>query len=436
MKFFYFFAIILCVKTFAFSTNIKINPDSLTKKTKVKNNRIKHIKEYTFKLNLNNNYKDIEDLKPYLEDKKIIFLGESFHRIKEYNQIKVKIIKYLVNELGFEIVLFESGLWESYITNYFKDSLSQSEILNNAIYPLWHTSHIKDLISFIKEKEIDFGGFDYQSTFTYGQSLTKKYFEKIDKPIANEILRADSLYGIYFGIISKIAVTRKHKVNKNNIFTRDSLKQVCNANYLNLIDSMCKIKYKFNDTIFYNSFMFNLKNKLNVINNLSKYFQFSYIKKHSLYRDEVMAYNFEYLVNNIYRDKKIIVWAHNSHIAKMPEYFNTIKLDQIYRIGLYMYSGRRTISLYGDSIINLKKPHPNSIEEIIHNSGYNITFVDFLRHTQKNKYNSWMFNKIPSFVSGTQKQKIIPKKCYEGVILINDVNPSELDNSWRQCIKE
>ena len=93
-------------------------------------------------------------------------------------------------------------------------------------------------------------------------------------------------------------------------------------------------------------------------------------------------------------------------------------------------------NLNTNSIINLKKPHPNSIEEIIHNSGYNITFVDFLRHTQKNKYNSWMFNKIPSFVSGTQKQKIIPKKCYEGVILINDVNPSELDNSWRQCIKE
>ncbi|MCY8918823.1 hypothetical protein MOE20_20605 [Bacillus atrophaeus] len=53
--------------------------------------------------------KDLRFLKNVLKDKRIVQLGETTHGAAEMNQTKVRLIKYLHEHLGYDVIAFESG---------------------------------------------------------------------------------------------------------------------------------------------------------------------------------------------------------------------------------------------------------------------------------------------------------------------------------------
>ena len=55
-------------------------------------------------------FKDLEFLKPLLIDKRLVYLGENTHGAAEYSSSKVRLIQYLHQELGYDVIAFESGL--------------------------------------------------------------------------------------------------------------------------------------------------------------------------------------------------------------------------------------------------------------------------------------------------------------------------------------
>ncbi len=54
--------------------------------------------------------RDLHFLEDLIAVKTLIQLGENSHGIKGYNQLKVRIIKYLHKELNFNVIAFESGM--------------------------------------------------------------------------------------------------------------------------------------------------------------------------------------------------------------------------------------------------------------------------------------------------------------------------------------
>lgn len=59
-------------------------------------------------------YQDLQFLKPLLEGKRIVQLGESGHGVAEFNLAKVRLTKFLHKEMGFDVIAFESPLYECY----------------------------------------------------------------------------------------------------------------------------------------------------------------------------------------------------------------------------------------------------------------------------------------------------------------------------------
>jgi erythromycin esterase len=49
-------------------------------------------------------------LKEQLAGQRIVQLGESSHGVREFNLLKVRLIKYMHKELGFNVLAFESGM--------------------------------------------------------------------------------------------------------------------------------------------------------------------------------------------------------------------------------------------------------------------------------------------------------------------------------------
>jgi hypothetical protein len=57
-------------------------------------------------------YEDLKFLDDRLSGVRLVQLGESGHGVREFSQAKIRLIKYLHEHLGFDVIAFESGLYE------------------------------------------------------------------------------------------------------------------------------------------------------------------------------------------------------------------------------------------------------------------------------------------------------------------------------------
>ncbi len=79
-------------------------------------------------------YDDLEFLKDVLKDKKIVLLGEQIHYDGTTLLAKTRLVKYLHDSLGFDVLFFESGLYDIWLMS---DTASKMSIPVNPRMGLW-----------------------------------------------------------------------------------------------------------------------------------------------------------------------------------------------------------------------------------------------------------------------------------------------------------
>ena len=140
-------------------------------------------------------FSDLKFLPNYLQNKKIIQLGESTHGAKEFNKMKVRLIKYLHQELNFNVLAFESSVFACFYAYANKLDEGPTKLMRNSIFGVWYTEEVKELFSYIIETQktknpLILVGFDIQPSglASYQRpEFLKTVFEKIS------IEKADSL---------------------------------------------------------------------------------------------------------------------------------------------------------------------------------------------------------------------------------------------------
>ena len=76
-------------------------------------------------------FKDLTALRESLKDVEIIALGEQSHGLGEVFNAKTELVKFLHKELGFDLVLFESGYGDGALAWERFDSLSAIEFTSS-----------------------------------------------------------------------------------------------------------------------------------------------------------------------------------------------------------------------------------------------------------------------------------------------------------------
>ena len=131
------------------------------------------------------NYSDLHFLKKSLQGKRMVLLGESSHGAAEFYRMKVRIVKFLVQEMGFEVVAFESGMFECWRANSILDQKSPEYLTKKCmIWELFANQEMVSLFSFAKIRRkknlpIVLAGFDSE---TVGLSSQTTRFEFSDRP--------------------------------------------------------------------------------------------------------------------------------------------------------------------------------------------------------------------------------------------------------------
>ena len=143
-------------------------------------------------------YSDLAFLKPLLNDKKVVLLGESSHGIGDYYALKARLIRYLHQECGFRVLSLESGIADIFLEYQQIDSLSPVRLRNNTVYGNFQCKEILPLFEYIKETQsgkspLIYSGFDSQN-FSASLRLLQKIMYDIKEATGDSVLKNINLY--------------------------------------------------------------------------------------------------------------------------------------------------------------------------------------------------------------------------------------------------
>lgn len=99
-----------------------------------------------------NQYKGLSPIVNALKDQTIVALGEGTHGTKEFNDLRVELIKDLVTKHNFRIITFENAYGDTYMLNKVINSNGNLEqAMKENLVSVWQTKEIKNLFLWIRE---------------------------------------------------------------------------------------------------------------------------------------------------------------------------------------------------------------------------------------------------------------------------------------------
>jgi erythromycin esterase len=376
---------------------------------------------YNIQSTTDTNYNDLEFLKPLVSDKRMVLLGESAHGVGDYYLLKTRLVEFLHQECGFEVLAFESGIADVF-TEYARiESRTALELRDETIFSNLACNEITPLFEYIKNTSTDrhplnFCGFDSQN-FTASLAFLKTALE----PTFGN--KADSLIEVlnkYYNIPPLL-----WQQDKTPLFQiSDSIIQAATALKVMLQSEQFAIMRAFNiDTTFIKVLERSLQNHIEAVS-INWYTQ-----NPSAKRDSLMAENLIWLMNEIYPDKKIIVWAHNTHIDKgsittyqsknLGYYLNEAFPNKTYHIGLYAKTGL-AYSWWEKDTRSFNNNDTTDIEQIL-----DVYPISFLNVAAIPSNCNWIYGTVNGleFEFG-RKIPFTPAIRYDAIINLRDVKAS------------
>ena len=362
-------------------------------------------------------FNDLQPLKEIIGSSRMVMLGETCHGDGTSFLAKSRLVKFLHQEMGFDILVFESGFYDMSKVNELITKGTDPEIaMQQGLFQVWSRSpQVKDLMEYIgkshlQKNPITVEGFDMQMAGGFSK-----------KTLLKELDSLSALYHIESDLVLKDSKPRviaenllAYKYYRGTPFPDSTEKEI-------FYQCINDLQQKFQNTGTMNplvkeSWIIHLSNMKGGAelswsrNSTSKWNSFNV-------RDEQNATNLLWLADNKYAGKKIMVWGATMHFVKNPSLIDTRdssysyngiatvgdilwkKLkEQLYIIGFTCYEGNVGIGEPNDpqgfheTIVEDQDPSVE-LEELLNATKYDYALVNF---RSKSKGNEWLHTPIIS----------------------------------------
>lgn len=398
------------------------------------------LKEYALPLKTTEPMQPMDELhflKDYLKNKSVISLGEATHGTKEFFQMKHRILRYLVEEMGYRVFVMEANQPECMAINdyimYGKGD--PAEALMGIYFWTWNTNEVLDMIKWMRNYNI--GKADADKVKFYGCDMqTAKVAAEL---VVKELDRLQIDYNRFQNLLDTLSKS------ETKLYLRDSTELVRLQHLAReLYEYVDEYKAAFiskTDTRVFEQHRQHIAILLQALT-LRAY-------DNSQYRDSCMAINIKWISEHEHTDK-IAVWAHNGHISKttiyngrsgyqMGYWIEQLFPNQYYAIGFDFHEGSframqdPTLSEQrGEKrqVVNctIKKTIKNAIDNVYHKLDTDIFYLDYKKASEHPLIQTFLSTPINTKIIGAifepkwQKSYyhlITPKEYYDATIFVN-----------------
>lgn len=376
------------------------------------------------------NQSDLNSLKQIVGEAEIVCLGESRHDIHEQFKIKTRFIKYLVEELNFTCFALEASFpYSNKINDYVLNGNGNlTEIMANMpAWFLWDTKEIESILNWIKEfnknksyeNKVKFYGIDIvapnnalEQIFDYLQKVDIQFYNQIkDKNFARKIID-DNNWQKSLQHYSELLVDTKQILTQNYSELMLHIKQ----NETNYINKSSRTEY---DWVLKLSYSANEANKM--------FIQEDRIEM-GLIRDNAMA-NISLWVKE--RNDKIIIWAHNVHIAKSEFTMNMFPGISIQGMGYILHKKLNNNMISIGALFNkgefkdenkiFESAKANTVDGALAGLRMDYFLLDFHGKTENKIVESWL--NTNNIIRGQNfEMTCIPIKSFDAMYFTNNIS--------------
>lgn len=341
-------------------------------------------------------YADLNGLRTAVGGARIVLLGEQTHGEGSTFSAKIRLVRFLHEKMGFDVLAFESGfydcarIWENVEQG---EALSQ-EVIGSLFYMYATSVQMQPLFDYIQSglhgaRPLTLTGFESQHTGVkaktqlfadFARFLRKRYPEALDENW--ELFRRVSI--ATFG-----SRDYRPSIEEKARFFRK----------LGELQRLLNDGSKVTDTLTNcTGFWYQVVNSIE--SQTTRYWQMVTGNEVSV-RDLQMAKNLIWLAEKAYPGKKIIVWAHNGHVAKSMSSLTTGNRptpkgdDAFVPMGatIHQHFGSKAycigfsgsegsyMNYVNDQIVAVAPKPAGSIEGTLAAAGYGYAFADYRRAT-------------------------------------------------------
>ena len=359
-------------------------------------------------------FRDLEILREIIGETRVVALGEATHGTSEFFTMKHRLVEFLVIELGFTIFAIEAPWPATAVINDYVQGGEErlSQILRSLTYPIWWTREVIDLIEWIRAYNsrpgvvpVSFQAFDMQATFdgrTVNQVLT--FVEEVD-PAATERF-ADHYADLPFSFSAppeEADVEGAWAAFNDLLDHRDAYVSASSTAAFEeaLHAAEIIVQSEEHNSLYPSTEKFEL-------------------------RDRYMAENVKWALEQAGSEAKIILWAHNVHVAASPFPYpddpdGTTVLgmgghlrehygDELVAVGFDFFSGvffaleedpLQPPSAEGESLYRIPLPSPESTEYTFAQLGLARFMLDLRGTRAGSPAGDWLLADHPMWLIGT-----------------------------------
>lgn len=388
-------------------------------------------------------YRDLEPLADAIGDARVVQLGEPSHGGGAAFAAKARLVKFLHQRLGFDVLVWESGLYDVALAQAgmrgADDALTAAR---RGIFTLWtEAAEVKPLFEYIKASQaslrpIEMAGFDMQIT---ADGSAERYAADLRTFAAG--LRVPALREQALALAISATGARSRLLSSGFADRRDldalimaveELRAMIHAHGTVFETAWSALHMAFMDRTIENM-------RADAVQRFEAAGSPKTTTARESRRDALNAANLEWLIEQPYAGRKTIVWAHNAHVmnAYYAPNFRDIHLThgpddmspmgvllaarlghQLYTIGITAFDGREGFAVGGPTTLIPAAP-ADSLEAHLHALGHPFLFLD-LRHGGRLPP-SVRTVRIPKFDSVGISN---PARVYDGLIFIDAMTPA------------
>ncbi|MEM7375614.1 MAG: erythromycin esterase family protein [Bacteroidota bacterium] len=341
-------------------------------------------------------------------DKRLVLLGEFNHGSKEIFASRNELIRHLHEQLGFDLILFESGLGEIGAVHLNIHRL-KDQALTAGFFWGWRNQEFVALMEYAKAQQIKLAGFDIQRT---GWTFTQYVGEKLDDPQS-----IDQLEKQFIEIKTQLS-------NYRTVY--DSVKTATHQ----LITAYASLQSQLDTADHFARKV--IDNRMRFLTYLLDFSKTKDWNQRWKDRDLAMADNIKWILQQYAPTQKAIIVAHNFHISRynekeevMGEFLQAEFGEEMYVMGVFAKEGAFTNNGGETEILSPADTTSLDIKHIIEADQARMSFLDIPQSPGKGS--EWLHQPIiinNTFIDLSRSNSLILSRAFDGLLLLDSITPS------------